>query len=755
MSEELSKADLLRYARDTYLFEGLEEELVQGLLDDLSLVCLAPGENLFRQGEESDSSYLVIDGTIDVAMEQSDGKEHFVGEVAPGEWVGEIGVFTAQDRLASAYAKDAVRLVRMTATGFGRVISANEEAFAKVGGTIRQRLLRNQLTEMLPSLFGELDEETLDHIEEESDWVRCVRGSCLMRFGDPGDSMYFLIRGRLEARIPKEDGESLVVGEISPGETVGEMSMFTGDARTADVVAVRDSVLVKFSKGAFNRLTERYPLIIKEITKVIIGRLQRWMSTGPAKRNVVNIAILPLNSEVPVQQFTERFIAGLRQCGSVAHCSSATVESSLGVPDIADADSKNPLSIKLTAWLDQQEVNNDFVVYQTDREMSKWTQKSIRQADRILLVAHASDDPAVSDMEERISEFATVRKDLVLLHPDGRKAPKGTIKWLEPRTLGRHHHVRWTHDSDIERVARFVAGKAVGLCLGGGGARGFAHFGVLRTMEEEGVPIDAIGGNSIGAYVSAIYAHGLEKKWSVRTMSAATKKIFARWFLHVTPPITSMVADGILVHDIKECLGNTQIEDLWIPFFCVSSNLTRAEVKTHTTGALWKAVRTSGGLPGLLPPVVYDGDLHIDGALLNNLPIDVMSQAIDGGEVIGIDVSPLVDMSDNESHGDSLSGWDIIFSKMNPLADKVKMPSLPTIMQRSAEIGAVQNLRGVVDQLADLYISMPVETFDILGFRSAEKISKVGYFEAQKSMKPWLEKRRQIEGAQKVKAARF
>ena len=755
MSEELTTADLLRYARDTYLFKDLEEELVQGLSDDLSLVCLIPGENLFRQGEESDSSYLVIDGTLDVAMEQSDGKEHFVGEIAPGEWVGEIGVFTGQDRLASVYAQGAVRLVRMTATGFGRVISANSEALAKVGGTIRQRLLRNQLAEMLPSLFGELDEETLDHIEAESDWERCVRGSCLMHFGDPGECMYFLIRGRLEARITNNDGEQLVVGEISPGESVGEMSMFTGEDRKADVFAVRDSVLVKFSRDAFNRLMERYPHVIREIIKVLIGRLKRSNVSSTAKRNLVNIAILPLNSDVPVQQFTERFITGLRQHGSVAHCSSSTVESSLGVAGIANADSTNPFSIKLTAWLDQQEVNNDFVVYQTDREMSKWTQMAIRQADRVLLVAQASDDPALSDMEEQINDFATVRKDLVLLHPDGRKAPKGTIKWMEPRTLGKHHHVRWTHDSDFERVARFLAGKAVGVCLGGGGARGFAHFGALRTMEEEGVPIDAIGGNSIGAYIASIYANGLEKSWSLRTMSAATKKIFARWHFHLTPPITSMVADGILVHDIKECLGKTQIEDLWIPFFCVSSNLTRAEVKTHSVGPLWRAVRTSGGLPGLLPPVVYDGDLHVDGALLNNLPIDVMSQAIDGGEVIGVDVSPVVDMSENVSHGDSLSGWDIIFSKMNPFDDKVKMPNLPTIMQRSAEIGAVMNLREGVARLADLYISMPVENFGILGFKSAEKISKVGYIEAQKSMKPWLQKRKQIDGEQKVKASRF
>ena len=152
-------------------------------------------------------------------------------------------------------------------------------------------------------------------------------------------------------------------------------------------------------------------------------------------------------------------------------------------------------------------------------------------------------------------------------------------------------------------------------------------------------------------------------------------------------------------------------------------------------------MRVSGGLPALLPPLVFDGDLHVDGALLNNLPVDVMSQKCDGGTVIAIDVSPIVDMGENTPYGDSLSGWDILLSKINPLKEEIKIPSLPTIMQRSAEIGGVLQLKGIVDKLTDLYISMPVENFDILAFREAEKIVQVGYNEAQRRMIPWIKER--------------
>ncbi len=741
--EQPSSAELLDYLRETYLLKNLKEEILQDLVDDISWVPLEPGEILFRQGEISDSLYFLIEGVLQVTIDQEEGGAPHVGEIESGQLVGEMGVFTGQTRIAtvSASPESGAELAKVPVSALDRIASSKPHALAQVGETIRLRLLRNQLAEMLPELFGELDEETFDDIEAESDWVEVHRGEVLMRQGAPGDSMYILIRGRLEARITNEDGKQVTVGRVTPGESVGEMSMFTGEPRTTDVVAVRDTALVKFSKEGFDRLMEKYPHVIQEITKVVIGRLQRLTYSKRPPDNVTNIAVVPINPDVPSKEFTKRFVAALKKQGTTMHVSSRRVDAALGVDHLAQADADNPLNIKVAAWLDHQEAENDFLVFEADADFSAWTQRAIRQADRILLVGQAADDPQVSLFEAQVCKFATVREDLVLLYPDGGREPRGTIRWLEPREVVRHYHIRWNKDGDFERLARFVAGKAVGLCLGGGGARGFAHFGVIRTLEEVGMPIDIIGGNSMGAYVSSVYATGYAKGWDIKTMIRATKKIFSRWFLHVTPPITSLIADGILVHDLKDCLGDTQIEDLWHPFFCVSSNLTRAEVKTHRTGDLWRAVRASGGLPGIVPPIVFDEELHVDGALLNNLPVDVMNEMCDGGTVIAIDVSPIVDLGENTPYGDSLSGWDIIFRKLNPFTKPLKIPALPTIVQRSAEIGAVLQLKGIVEKLTDLYIPMPVEYFDVLGFRQADKIARVGYNEAQRRVIPWLNER--------------
>lgn len=748
-----TKAELLAHVRQTYLVKGLSEDILETLANDLEWVDLAAGENLFRQGDPGDSAYVVIDGRLEVAIVQGDGRERFVGEVDPGQLVGEMGVFTGATRGASVYAhkETATTLAKIPDSAFSNIASTNPDALAQVGETIRQRLHRNQLAQMLPRLFGPLDEKTFDTIEAEAEWVQISRGDFLMKQGDPGDSMYILIQGRLQARVTDEDGNQVVVGEIIPGESVGEMAMFTSERRAADVYAVRDTALVKFSKAGFDRLLEAYPQVVRQITNIVIGRLRRMTHSRSISQHVTNITIVPLNPDVPCTLFTQRLVAALGALEPAVLLSSQQVDSILGVHNIAQAASDNPLNIKLTAWLDEREATFHFVVYQADPAMTAWTRRSIRQADRIVYVGHAADDHALTPFQAQVEELAAVRRDLVLLYPDGREAPRDTKRWLRARKITKHHHVRWNLDGDIERVARFLAGKAVGLCLGGGGARGFAHFGVIRTLEEAGLPIDIIGGNSMGAYVSSVYALGKARGWSIARMIDATRKIFSRWHFHLTPPITSIFADGILVHDIKECMGDVQIEDLWLPFFCVSSNLTRAEVKTHTTGDLWRAVRVSGGLPAVVPPLVFEGDLHVDGALLSNLPIEVMSQMCDGGTVIAIDVSPIVDMSENTSYGDTLSGWDIILSRLNPLAKTIKIPSLPTIMQRSAEIGGVLQLKGIVDKLTEVYISMPVEQFDILGFGEAERIVHVGYEEAQRRILPWL-KARETEQARAVAA---
>jgi NTE family protein len=146
------------------------------------------------------------------------------------------------------------------------------------------------------------------------------------------------------------------------------------------------------------------------------------------------------------------------------------------------------------------------------------------------------------------------------------------------------HHLRGGHPEDAARLARMVTGTACGVVLGGGGPRGFAHLGALRALEEAGVPIDVIGGTSIGAVMGALYAQGLSDEQRVeRAVTAFTK---SGRLIGPTLPLVAMSSGGRVDRLLAQHLGSAHIEDLPRRFFCVSANLTRAEEVVHERGVL-------------------------------------------------------------------------------------------------------------------------------------------------------------------------
>ena len=166
--------------------------------------------------------------------------------------------------------------------------------------------------------------------------------------------------------------------------------------------------------------------------------------------------------------------------------------------------------------------------------------------------------------------------------------------------MSAHHHVRVHNPADVARLARRVAGRAVGLVLGGGGARAFAHIGALRALVEAGVPVDMIGGASAGAIIAAQFAQG----WSVAELYARNRRLahLGRSLIDYTVPLVSLIQARKFTAILHELFGQTCIEDLWLPFWCLSSNLTRAEKIVHRAGPLAAALRATCALPASCRP---------------------------------------------------------------------------------------------------------------------------------------------------------
>ncbi|MGH9273197.1 MAG: patatin-like phospholipase family protein, partial [Acidimicrobiales bacterium] len=316
---------------------------------------------------------------------------------------------------------------------------------------------------------------------------------------------------------------------------------------------------------------------------------------------------------------------------------------------------------------------------------------------------------------------------LVLIHPGGSVELTGSASWLTLRDVRTHHQVRVGSRPDCDRVARSLMGRSVGVVLSGGGPRGFAHLGAIQAIKDAGIPIDVVGGSSIGALMGA----GVAFEWGHEaTIERVGRALSDRGsLLRPTLPLVSL-SSGRRVENIlraPDYLGDRMMEDALVPWFCVSTSLQRALIVVHDRGPAWLAVRSSFALPGILPPVYDHGDLLVDGGVLDNLPVDVMRLRLDGA-VVAIDLEPEEDERDNAPFDPSVSGWQVLAKRVNPFARNSAAPSALQVLLRSKQVG-VRHLQTSVlaAHPVELYLRPPLAALGALDFRSGEALVEAGY----------------------------
>lgn len=595
-------------------------------------------------------------------------------------------------------------------------------------------------------LFGRLERDELEATYAAGEWVQLSRGELLLRQGERGDAVYVLVTGRLQALREDAGAPPRIVGQIAAGESVGETAFFTSEPRGATVCAVRDSVLLRFSGERFDRMLEARPRVLRSLMSVVMGRLQRANRAPVERSRVATVAVVPLAPGVALHAFATRLAAALGERGPTAHLRSGDVPSELRAPPTAPAGG-DLRTTALLAWLSHHEAAHRFVVFEADAEPTEWSGSCVRQADWILAVAEADGEGEVdrpSEFERRLltsdRSTAAARRVLALVHADGGRLPAGTKRWLEGREFADHVHVRWDRGDDFARLARLMDGAGVGLVLGGGGARSFAHIGVLRALQEAGVPIDMVAGTSMGAAIAAQHALG----WTPEKMVEVNRHVWIERRPHreVTLPLVSLVGNRGATACGRLMYGDAQIEDLWVPFFCISSNLTRAEMVVHRTGPLISAVTASSSIPGFAVPVLQGRDLLVDGALFNNLPGDVM-RSLGCGRLV---VSNIAVKEDHRFFCDRIpSNREIVLSSLASLRPGrsgrpvARYPSLMEVVMRSVMLNTI-NHQGAVLRDADLAFDPPVDEFGLLDFPSLERIAASGYAHAKERLAAWSER---------------
>ena len=700
---------------------ALRDALLAGARDDLEKVALSVGEVLLREGEKAQALYVVAAGSLRATVTQEDGRQFTLSEFGPGEMAGEMAILAGGGVYGATVSAvtDAV-LVKVPREAFEKIVKLAPQAVHEMAGGIRRRLARDQLTIGLPRLFGALDEAMLRFIESRVHWTRLRAGQQLFAAGDKSEDLYFVVGGRL--RAVAADGR--VLGEMTRGESIGEIALLTGEPRTATVVAVRDSELVHVSRQAFDEIVAKYPQVMQTIARIVVRRLrakERQESGTLAKC----FAVLAAGPGMPTSAFCERLVRGLETVGPTLHLSAARFDSLLNQTGLADAEEEEAAGIRVTAWLDQQESQDRFLVYEADAGASAWTRRCLRQADEVILVAPAASDAAPGDVETSLlgadNAVSHARRTLVLLHPDGSRLPTGTARWFAGRNIHHHFHIRLDTEGDFQRLARCLAGVAIGLVLGGGGARGLAHIGVIRALREANVPIDMIGGTSMGAVISGLVAMGLDWKQMLEMNRDAW--LHRKPHKEYGPPIISLIRSRRLDSMAQDNFGEAGIEDLWLNFFCVSCNLSTSEMLIHERGPLWKAIRASASLPGVFVPVLEEGSILVDGGIVNNLPGDIMRER-SCRRVLVVDVG-----SEHEftyKFPEIPSPWKFLRSRLLPFVKRVDVPLIAEVLLRTTDVASSQKTREV-KQDADVCLRPPIDRYGILEFELLDEIADVGY----------------------------
>lgn len=738
-----SSPELSRFLGSSPLFAELEPAALAALLGQVEVMPLGSGQTLCEKGELGDCMYMVFSGQLGV-FDPSAAGEQLLKVMGRGEYLGEIALLGDAHRTATVRAQSDAVVVRLGRAGFERLIELHPETRALLASAMQQRLVRSmppprdELLDFLTSvpLFSGLPPELLADFVPELQWMTLAAGEYLFRKGDPADSLYLVVSGRLRVLGEPANGAEQVLGELGRGQCVGEFGLLTDEPRAASVRPLRDTELIRVGKQVVDRLLERHPRAALGFVRSIVRQARATNQAGEQK-GARAIAIVPCGNLHDVGRLTQALIQPLSAMGKVARATGAEARAIAGETLGAGEESG---ARALLRWVNGLEAEHRYVLYECDPTLTPWTRRCVRQADRILLVGEIADDPRPTPLEREAIAARTgalrVRVDLALIHPRDTRSPAGTQRWLAPRNVDSHHHLREGSPEDIARMVRRLSGQSVGLALSGGAAHGFAHIGVIRALRELGIPIDQVAGTSMGSVIAAGFACG----WSEQEIVQGVRKVFveSRPLSDYAVPVAAFLQGKRFSEAVHSLFGETQVEDLWLGYACVSGNLTRGEAAVHESGPLWRAVLMSCSIPGLVPPVVHGGDLHVDGGVANNLPDDVL-RARGQGPVIAVDIGPSVDLSIDPRYQEYPPGWKVLAHNVNPFG-KVAVPTLLHILTRTAMLSshaATERARAA----ASLYLRPRVEKYPFLDFHPIEEIADEGYRSCKDAIVEWKKAR--------------
>jgi len=501
--------------------------------------------------------------------------------------------------------------------------------------------------------------------------VHVDAGEVVVRQGDAADRLYVVLSGRLRVLRRDEDGTRML-RELGGGASLGELALLTGQARSATVEAVRDSMLLELDGATFRALLEQDVAFAIAVARSLAFQLQASGGLRPQASRPAVFSVSSLGPGADPVRFAAELQTAFARFGDVVRL---TAEEACG---------------SRASALDRAEQDHAHVVLVDDGADEDWSAFCARQADRRVVLAGVGAEDASSPVGGM---------DLVVFGGLSRDRHAQLVEELDPRA----QHVVDGSAASIERVARRLTERALGLVLSGGGARGYAHVGAIEALHEAGFEIDRIGGCSMGAFIGGMHALGLETG-EMRDL-CRDELVRRSPFNDYTLPRVSLIRSRKAGRMLGRVFGPTILEELPVSLFTVSADLIASRTIVHRRGSLVEAVGASMSIPGLVPPLSRPGRLLVDGGVLNNLPVDVM-RAEDDGPIVAVDV----------------------IRRLEETGESSALPALPSItetLSRATVLGSVERAESN-RRLADLVVTPDVQDVAMREFSALERAADAG-----------------------------
>ena len=577
--------------------------------------------------------------------------------------------------------------------------------------------------------FGPLDDGALAELSQGARTIAVRGGELLYDAGEDSTDTYVVVRGRLRV----SNGDRLVA-YVGRGQPVGEMSALTGERRTSTVAAIRDTVVIAWTRAELTEFLNKHPDAMLMLVKLMLTRLREHGRTRlqSATEESGTFAVLPASEAVPVLVLAEALVRRLggwpdARLITAEHVDAALGEGAAQTSDGEGGDRSGDRADRLRDWLGRLEARHRYIVYASSSDRDAWALRCLHSADRVLLLAEAGQPPSEVPVVEELHRGGLLAAvELVLLRPDGDPSPY-TLAWREAVHARAHYFLHPWDERQLASLSRQVTGRGVGLVLGGGGARGFAHIGLVRALAELQIPIDVVGGTSIGAMLAALIASGFDHVEIRRAMRDTFVR--ANYLNDYTVPRFSLLRGQKFARRLGEIFGERRIEDLRRPFFCVAADLTSGGQVVGDSGPLAVWVGTSMAIPGIGPPVAWHGHLLVDGGVIDNLPTDVM-QSLERGSIIASNVTtdgtvsaPGAGMDDPDPG--ALTHW----------SGDGDAPRLLSILMRSASLSGTVAMARAADY-SDVFLELPVAGVGLFEWKRLDELVERGYEYALEALEP-------------------